>query len=87
VKPDNRLNEVLFNGEAMHSDTDKAMVLAGIAGLVIGTISPSAPVEHAAVKLGLASVAAIAAVRIHPGAEKIARDWQRREENEGEERW
>lgn len=77
MNPDNRLNQLLFGGEAMHSDTDKALVLAGVSGALFGTIRPGAPVEHTLVKASLGVVAIVAALRIHPGAEKIARDWTR----------
>ncbi len=80
MRGDNRLNELLFGGEIMHADTDKALVLAGLAGAIFGTIRPGAPVEHIAVKLALTSVVIVAALRVHPGAKKIANDWNEHEE-------
>lgn len=70
-----KVNRLLFDGEAMHKDTDKAMVLAGVAGALVGTIRPEEPWEHSMVKLALAALVAIAAMRVHPGAKKIAEDW------------
>lgn len=69
--------------EEMHSDTDKALFLAGVTGYLFGTIRPEGPWEHSAVKIALASIALVATFRVHPGAEKIARDWQRYQESDG----